>query len=146
MVQKNKQQINLILYALEPGQEFSKINRKDNKNKIILNKSNTYYNHDNYSNHNNHFNHDNYYNYNNIRDSYYTSKVNKNIKNLKLTDFIRLRQDNEKYGFVHNLKTNNIYYADKKTIDLLNLLRDNNISQIKKYHPKILEKLNLNND
>ncbi|MDE1857080.1 MAG: hypothetical protein KGH98_03280 [Candidatus Micrarchaeota archaeon] len=56
----------------------------------------------------------------------------------KLRTIIKIRQDNEKFGFVHELESGVIFYADNNTLSLLSSLLDTSLSEINKDNPEIL--------
>ena len=56
-------------------------------------------------------------------------------------DFIKVRKDNDKFGFVHDLRSGVIFYANSYTIDLINEVIDQHISIVTKRNPELIEAL-----
>ena len=61
----------------------------------------------------------------------------------KLKSFIRIREDNKEYGFVHVVGKDVIFYAKADTIAILKSFLEVPIEEIKISHPEVLEALSL---
>ncbi len=58
-----------------------------------------------------------------------------------LADLIRLRRDNDEYGFVQNLVTGKIFYAPSETLELLRGIMGKPVTELATESPEVLAAL-----
>lgn len=63
------------------------------------------------------------------------------LRDTKLADSFKVREDNERFGFVHSIKTDAIFIAPVETIRTLSGLLERGVSEVTAAYPGLMEAL-----
>lgn len=56
---------------------------------------------------------------------------------------IEIRRDNDSYGFIYNIRTQEVFIANNKALDLLKKLMDSDLDVVRREYPDIAKLLGI---
>jgi hypothetical protein len=71
------------------------------------------------------------------------SRDRSDFEDRKLSDFINIRREDQKLGFIHNRQNNLIYVADSEALELLSNHKSESIGTIASRFPYVFRELGL---